>query len=51
VLVVDLSALFEVRRNAGISIADDERLEEHHRVHVDDPFGNRIELMEPTARR
>jgi hypothetical protein len=23
----------------------------YHRVYVDDPFGNRIELMEPTASR
>jgi len=28
---------------------DGERLEGYHRVYVEDPFGNRIELMEPLA--
>jgi hypothetical protein len=29
---------------------DDEPLQGYNRVYVDDPFGNRIELMEPTER-
>jgi catechol 2,3-dioxygenase-like lactoylglutathione lyase family enzyme len=33
----------------GHRIVDDEPLEGYHRVYVDDPFGNRIELMEPLA--
>jgi catechol 2,3-dioxygenase-like lactoylglutathione lyase family enzyme len=48
-LVTDLPALIELLRGAGVTIADDEPLEGYHRVYVDDPFGNRIELMEPTA--
>ncbi|CAN5877715.1 VOC family protein [soil metagenome] len=32
---------------AGHRVVDDEPLEGYHRVYVDDPFGNRIELMEP----
>jgi catechol 2,3-dioxygenase-like lactoylglutathione lyase family enzyme len=34
---------------AGHRVADDEALEGYDRVYVDDPFGNRIELMEPLA--
>jgi catechol 2,3-dioxygenase-like lactoylglutathione lyase family enzyme len=34
---------------AGYQIVDDEPLDGYHRVYVDDPFGNRIELMEPKA--
>jgi hypothetical protein len=33
---------------AGAEIRADERLAGFHRVYVNDPFGNRIELMEPT---
>ena len=32
---------------AGAVMRDDEPLEGYDRVYVDDPFGNRIELMEP----
>lgn len=32
---------------AGFRVVDDEPLEGFVRVYVDDPFGNRIELMEP----
>jgi hypothetical protein len=31
---------------AGVAVNDDEPLEGYLRVYVDDPFGNRIELME-----
>lgn len=30
----------------GVRIVDDEPLDGYHRVYADDPFGNRIELME-----
>jgi catechol 2,3-dioxygenase-like lactoylglutathione lyase family enzyme len=50
-LVVDLPGVVEVLRNAGVRIADDEPLEGYDRVYVDDPFGNRIALMEPTSPR
>jgi catechol 2,3-dioxygenase-like lactoylglutathione lyase family enzyme len=50
-LVVDLPGLVEVLRNAGVHITDDQPLDGYDRVYVDDPFGNRIELMEPTSPR
>ena len=34
---------------AGADVDSDEPLEGYDRVYVKDPFGNRIELMEPTA--
>jgi len=34
----------------GVVARTDEPLAGYDRVYVDDPFGNRIELMEPTAR-
>ena len=49
-LVADLPALIEELRAAGYAIKDDEPLEGYCRIYVDDPFGNRIELMEPRAR-
>ena len=45
-LVDDLHALVTALRQAGTDVRDDEPLEGYHRVYVDDPFGNRIELME-----
>ena len=33
-------------RQAGVPVVDDEPLDGYSRVYVDDPFGNRIELME-----
>ena len=33
---------------AGLSLREDEPLSGYERFYVDDPFGNRIELMEPT---
>ena len=46
-LVTDLTSLVGSLRAAGASLRDDEPLEGYDRVYVDDPFGNRIELMEP----
>jgi catechol 2,3-dioxygenase-like lactoylglutathione lyase family enzyme len=46
-VVEDLGALVEHLRAQGCTVRDDEPLERYHRVYVDDPFGNRIELMEP----
>jgi catechol 2,3-dioxygenase-like lactoylglutathione lyase family enzyme len=34
---------------AGHRVVDDEALEGYDRVFVDDPFGNRLELMEPRS--
>jgi catechol 2,3-dioxygenase-like lactoylglutathione lyase family enzyme len=45
--VRDLPSLVTRLRDAGITIRDDEPLDGYDRVFVDDPFGNRIELLEP----
>ena len=45
-LVVDLHALSEKLRSSGYALLEDEPLEGYQRIYVDDPFGNRIELME-----
>jgi catechol 2,3-dioxygenase-like lactoylglutathione lyase family enzyme len=46
-LVVDLPALREKLKTAGYLLKEDEPLEGYQRIYVDDPFGNRLELMEP----
>ncbi len=45
--VSDLPSLLATLRAAGVRIVDDEPLEGYDRAYVDDPFGNRIELLEP----
>jgi catechol 2,3-dioxygenase-like lactoylglutathione lyase family enzyme len=45
-LVSDLRALVERFREARVGVVE-EPLEGYFRVYVTDPFGNRIELMEP----
>ena len=47
-LVGDLRALVERLRAAGVEVRDDP-MEGHYRVYVADPFGNRIELLEPNG--
>ena len=46
-LVRGLEVLAERCRRAGYAPVTDEPLEGFHRVYVFDPFGNRIELLEP----
>jgi catechol 2,3-dioxygenase-like lactoylglutathione lyase family enzyme len=46
-LVEDLQALIRRLVEAGFTVAVDEPLEGFERVFVDDPFGNRVELLEP----
>jgi len=46
-LVDDLSALRQRLSAAGFPPKTDEPLEGFDRLYVDDPFGNRIELLEP----
>ena len=49
-LVRDLAALAERLRAAGAAVTDDDGLmpdSPYRRVYVADPFGNRLELMEP----
>ena len=48
-LVVDLSELLERCRAAGYAVNTDEPLPGSDRAYVADPFGNRIELLEPVA--
>lgn len=46
-LVVEgLAALVATLEKAGYRVRPDEPLEGHRHVYVDDPFGNRIELIE-----
>lgn len=45
--VTGLGDLVRRLREHDVSIRDDEPLEGYDRVYVEDPFGNRIELLEP----
>lgn len=47
--VSGLEELVERCRKAGYRVLDDEPLEGYRRTYLADPFGNRIEVMEPTA--
>ncbi len=49
-LVDGLSALATQLIAAGVAVTSDQPLPGYERVYVDDPFGNRIELMEPISR-
>jgi catechol 2,3-dioxygenase-like lactoylglutathione lyase family enzyme len=46
-LVDDVRALAREVAAAGFDVVDDEPLEGFDRIYVHDPFGNRIELMQP----
>jgi catechol 2,3-dioxygenase-like lactoylglutathione lyase family enzyme len=46
-LVQDLAALSAKLTAAGLLIKTDDALPGYDRLYVDDPFGNRIELLEP----
>jgi len=48
-IVEELAGLSAVIEAAGHRVVKDEPLEGYNRIYVDDPFGNRIELMEPLA--
>lgn len=48
-IVADLRALMSRLAAAGVAVRDDEPLDGYLRVYVDDPFGNRLELLEPTG--
>jgi catechol 2,3-dioxygenase-like lactoylglutathione lyase family enzyme len=45
-LVEDLAQLRRILSAADVAVKDDEPLQGYHRIYVDDPFGNRLELME-----
>ena len=50
-LVEDFTGLAKVLAEAGCAIVRDEPLLGFERLYVDDPFGNRIELLEPLGAR
>jgi len=45
--VTDLERIRERVRAAGHPVNDDEALPGYRRFYTDDPFGNRVELLEP----
>lgn len=47
--VTGLAVLADRLRSAAVDVTDDEPLDGYERIYVHDPFGNRIELMEPLA--
>ena len=50
-LVAGLEALISQLKAHNVKVTDDDPLEGYLRVYVADPFGNRIELMEPRDAR
>ncbi len=48
-LVSDLPSLKAKLSDGGFALKDDEPLAGYDRIYVDDPFGNRIELLEPLS--
>jgi catechol 2,3-dioxygenase-like lactoylglutathione lyase family enzyme len=48
-LVRGLRVMVPALREAGVEVIDDELLPGYARVYVTDPFGNRLELMEPVG--
>jgi len=45
-VVVELRSLSDKLKARGYAVREDESIDGHVRIHVDDPFGNRIEFME-----
>ena len=48
-IVENLPELRQKLAAAGVVLRDDEPLEGYDRIYVEDPFGNRLELMEPNS--
>lgn len=48
-IVDDVRSLAKAVVALGMQMKDDEPLDGYHRIYVYDPFGNRIELMQPDA--
>lgn len=48
-IVDDIRALAASVAAAGFPVKDDEPLDGYDRIYVSDPFGNRIELLQPDA--
>jgi len=49
-IVDDFAGMAAKAIQAGLLVTEDEPIEGCDRRHVDDPFGNRIELIEPHAK-
>ncbi len=47
--VQHLAAMVQHLQRAGVAVVTDEPLEGYSRIYVSDPFGNRIELLEPLS--
>ena len=45
--VDDVQTLAERARAAGYEVIDDDLLEGHERIYINDPFGNRLEFLRP----
>jgi catechol 2,3-dioxygenase-like lactoylglutathione lyase family enzyme len=45
-IVTELAALAATLKSHGYAVVEDQPLEGYDRIYVNDPFGNRIELME-----
>ena len=43
----ELATIASRPRDAGVEFVEDEPLEGYERIYAYDPFGNRIELMQP----
>lgn len=48
-LVQNLDAIIRHLQQAGVIVVSDEPLEGYNRIYISDPFGNRIELLEPVG--
>lgn len=48
-VVSDLNKLAEIMQQAGYRVVTDEPLLGFDRLYIDDPFGNRIEFMQPVV--
>lgn len=48
-VVSDLQKLAEIMQQAGYRVVTDEPLVGFDRLYIDDPFGNRIEFMQPVV--
>jgi catechol 2,3-dioxygenase-like lactoylglutathione lyase family enzyme len=49
ILVQQLDVLIQHLERTGVPVVTDEPLAGYHRIYVSDPFGNRLELLEPTS--
>ena len=47
IVVDDLAAIRDRLDAAGADVAEDVPIDGHRRIHTSDPFGNRLELLQP----